>query len=130
MDSNEKLFLELIDGFVWKHDKNTFPNRLFAFKDDSCLFVIYNVVWFSPEKFIVCHRLGLKQELKDFYFYVNQEKIWNIFSRKFDGYYKTTKQFLQDMMENNFEVQEPNLRKCTRFNLKIFEEHFKLNNLK
>ncbi len=105
MDEKEKLFLEFIDGFEWKYDLNKYPNSLFGFKGNVCLFQIYNSNELNQKKIIANYRFGLQQDLKNAIFWFNHEKIWSVFESKFDMKYNDIQSFMNGMVEEHFKMR-------------------------
>jgi hypothetical protein len=105
MDKKEKLFLELIEGFEWKCDIKKYPNFLFGFKDDICLFEIHNHSGLNQNKIIANYRFVLEQDLKNADFWFDYDKIWSVFESKFGMNYNEIKSFMNGMVEKHFKMK-------------------------
>jgi hypothetical protein len=112
MEDKEKLFLELIEGFEWKHDFKKYPNSLFVFKGDVFLFEIENSKGLNQQKIIANYRFGLEQDLKNHSFWFNSEQIWSVFESKFGMHYNEIQSFMNGMVEKHFKMKgDTTLRK-------------------
>ena len=105
MDERDKLFLELIDGFEWKYDLNQYPNYLFGFKNDDCLFEIFNIDGLNQQKIIANYRFDIEHDLKIVNFRFNYEKIWSVFESKFDMKYNDIQHFMKCMVEKHLKMK-------------------------
>ncbi len=105
MEEKEKLFLELIDGFEWKFYLNQYPKSLFGFKDDVCLFEIYNENGLNQQKSIASYRFGFEQDFKNASFMFNHDMVWSVFESKFYMSYSETQSFMKNMVEKHFKMR-------------------------
>jgi len=129
MDEKEKLFLDLIDGFEWKLDLNEYPNSLFAFKNDDCLFEIYNGDGLNQKKIIANYRFGLEQDFKNAAFWFHYDKIWSVFESKFDMKYNDIQSFMKGMVEKHFKIRGITTRLESLATQSRVEKHFKIRGI-
>ena len=126
MDEKEKLFLEFIDTFEWKCDVKRYKNSLFGFKNDICLFEIYNLYGLNQQKIISSYRFDLEQDLENTYFWFNREKIWSVFEAKFDMKYNDIQSFTKGMVEKHFKVKGVAIYKYRSAEDILVDKHFKV----
>jgi hypothetical protein len=102
----EKLFLELLDGFEWKYDIEEYPNRLFGFKDNICLFEIYNSNGLNQNKIITNYRLELELDLTNSELRFNEDKICKVFELKFNIDFNEFIYLFRDIAKKYFKCNE------------------------
>ena len=125
MNEKEKLFLELVGGFRWECDLEKYPNSLFVFKNEICIFEIYNPESINPKKIISSYRFGLKQDLKNADIWFNYDKIWSIFESKFGMKYNDIQSFMKDMIEKHFKIRINTVSVFNGEKTNAAEKHFK-----
>ncbi len=127
MEEKEKLFLEFIEGFEWKYDIEEYPNSLFVFKGDIYFFEIFNSEALNQKKIIANYRFGLEQDLKNYSFWFNYDKIWSVFESKFGMNYTEIQSFMNGMVEKHFLKRKGGTTKmCLYCHKIIVEKHFKM----
>ena len=127
MDEKERLFLELIDGFQWRYDLDKYPHSIFGFKENVCIFEIYNLKLLNQRKIITSYRLEIKQNLKNATFWFNYDKIWSIFETNFGMKYNDIQYFMVDMLEKHFKISETTPKSTSQINYFRLEKHFKIS---
>jgi len=81
--SPEQRFEEIINGLVIKIDKGKYPNSIFFFKNDKCLFELENsTLWCSFSN------------------------VWSIFSEENNMNYDATQEFIKIQMEKHFKMKD------------------------
>lgn len=105
MREKEKLFLDLIDGFEWKFDLNQYPNYLFGFKNDDCLFEIFNIDGLNQQKIIANYRFDIEHDLKIVNFRFNYNKFWSVFESKYRMKYNDIQTFMSGMVEKHLKMR-------------------------
>ncbi|MCK9446880.1 hypothetical protein M0Q50_08535 [bacterium] len=107
IDEKEKLFLELahLDELEIKFDFIEYPKNIYYFYKDTWLF---------------------NQDKKFNYFWINYDKIWIVFSSKFDINYKEIGYYMSDILEKHFKLNGYETISSNNPITKRIDTHFKL----
>jgi hypothetical protein len=105
----ENLFFELTKDIIIKYDEIKYPNSIFYFKDDICIF---------------------KYDKNNGYFYCDYYRYWSKFYEKFGFNYNQISDLTKDMVEKHFNLKgvTPNTNSFTM--VTRVEKHFNLKKIK
>jgi hypothetical protein len=104
----EKLFFELTKDIVILIDEKEYPNRIFYFRDNNCIF---------------------EYDKNNGYFWCSYYNYWLIFEDKFGFNYEQIKALTKDEVEKHFKLK--GITPVNYFNIPIswVKKHFKLSEI-